>query len=504
MRYAIVSDIHANLQAWRATLTDIGSNRVDGILSLGDVLGYGPNPAKVLESVHQHVHAFAMGNHDAVLCNKLDPVRFHADARAAIDWTRSALAPRALEFLSAMPLVLVGNGFRCAHGDFGRPGAFRYVLDPADALPSWQATSEPILFVGHTHIPGIHVIGSSGIPHLLPPQDFALEPGKRYLVNVGSVGFPRDDDPRACYCIYDTATREVFWRRIPFDIGAYRAALLTAGLPTEGLSFLNQDPLVSRPQIREQLAFVPATQPAEQAQDVQQEQELARTLRRKLTRLRLFAGLLLLLALGALTAAVLVRASARPAPARVCPAADLPARPARLYAQPGANLLPPIPAATDEGGTLPGWRYFLDDATRQIATIEARGDPPSPRIRVTSLLRNGRVRIESQPIDLGSAKIRRLCMVGRLNRSPDCIGSLSMVLDLVCADRNGNAIQHPRRELKDFRQQTDGSWVARKSFDLLRNPRFATVAFEGSFTGAVEVAELSLTVLPMQTDAAEP
>lgn len=503
MRYAIVSDIHANLQAWRATLTDIGSNRVDGILSLGDVLGYGPNPAKVLESVHQHVNAFAMGNHDAVLCNKLDPVRFHADARAAIDWTRSALAPQALDFLSTMPLVLVGDGFRCAHGDFGQPGAFRYVLDPADALPSWQATSEPILFVGHTHIPGIHVIGSSGIPHLLPSQDFALEPGKRYLVNVGSVGFPRDDDPRACYCIYDTVTHEVFWRRIPFDIGAYRAALLTAGLPTEGLSFLNQDPLVARPLIREQLAFVPATQPTEQAQDVRQEQELARNLRRKLTRLRLFASLLLLLTLGALTVAILLHASARPVPAVACPSEGLPPRPARLYAQPGANLLPPIPAAS-EAGALPGWRYFLEDANRQTATVEERGDPPTPRIRVTSLLCGGRVRIESQPIDLGSTDIRRLCMVGRLNRSPDCTGSLSMVLDLVCVDRDGAVIQHPRRELKDFRQQADGTWIARKTFDLLRNPRFVTIAFEGSFTGAVEVAELSLTVPPLKTNAAGP
>ncbi len=100
MRYAIVADIHANVQAWEAVLRDIASSRIDGIICLGDVVGYGPNPAEVLRSVHSHVDALALGNHDAALCGKLDPVLFNDQARHIIAWTRAALTAQALEVMS--------------------------------------------------------------------------------------------------------------------------------------------------------------------------------------------------------------------------------------------------------------------------------------------------------------------------------------------------------------------------------------------------------------------
>jgi predicted phosphodiesterase len=261
MRFAIVSDIHANMQAWTAVLRDISSNRVDGIICLGDVVGYGPNPLEALQSVQRHVDTLLLGNHDAALCGKLDPVLFNSRARAALDWTRTTLAEQANEFLAASPLVHVGYGFRCTHGEFSSPAAFRYIITAAEALPSWQATSEPLLFVGHTHLPGIFIIGASGTPNLIPPQDFMLETGKRYLINVGSVGFPRDNDPRACYVIYDTTEQSILWRRIPFDIAAYRQALVAAGLPPTSGSFRDHDPLATRSPIHTQLDFQPAARP---------------------------------------------------------------------------------------------------------------------------------------------------------------------------------------------------------------------------------------------------
>jgi predicted phosphodiesterase len=261
MRYAIVSDIHANMQAWTAVLRDIARNRIDAIICLGDVVGYGPNPLEVLQSVQRQVDTLLLGNHDAALCGALDTAQFNTRARAALDWTRRVLPDQAHEFLSASLLEYVGYGFRCAHGEFSAPADFRYIINPAEALPSWQATTEPLLFVGHTHLPGIFLIGASGTPHLIAPQDFMIETGKRYLINVGSVGFPRDDDTRSCYVIYDTAEQSIIWRRIPFDIAAYRQALTDAGLPPTLSSLENHAPLTTLTPIHAQLDFEPLARP---------------------------------------------------------------------------------------------------------------------------------------------------------------------------------------------------------------------------------------------------
>jgi len=121
MRFAIVSDIHANMPAWKAVLTDIASNRVDRILCLGDAVGYGPQPLEVLSSLHQHVDAFCMGNHDAAACGKFATERFTPLAAQLIAWTQKKLNRRALDFLGGFPLTLSGDGFRCAHADFSAP-----------------------------------------------------------------------------------------------------------------------------------------------------------------------------------------------------------------------------------------------------------------------------------------------------------------------------------------------------------------------------------------------
>jgi predicted phosphodiesterase len=232
MRYAIVSDIHANLQAWTAVLQDISCHRIDAILCLGDVVGYGPNPREVLHSVRQHADALLLGNHDAALCGMIAPVQFNTHARAILDWTQRVLPAEDHEFLASLPYEYTGYGFRCVHGEFAVPEEFRYIVTPAEALPSWQAVTEPLLFVGHTHIPGIFLIGASGKPHLIRPQDFMLEPGKRYLLNVGSIGLPRDDDTRSCYVIYDSAEQTIIWRRVAFDQDAYERTIQEAGLPS--------------------------------------------------------------------------------------------------------------------------------------------------------------------------------------------------------------------------------------------------------------------------------
>jgi len=233
VRYAIFSDVHANEAALRAVLTDAADAHADRLVCLGDVLGYGPDPVAALELVHRSCHVCLAGNHDDAVagrCGADDFTDFAADAvrrhrallaRAAIDWLRRL--PHVCDFPSPA-------GFACAHGEFADPKRFDYVLELKDALPSWRARSEQLLFVGHTHAPGIFVLGASGEPHALAPADFTLEDGKRYLVNVGSVGYPRSGVCRSFYCIYDDCSRTVFFRSLPFDLEGYRAKMDGQGL----------------------------------------------------------------------------------------------------------------------------------------------------------------------------------------------------------------------------------------------------------------------------------
>ncbi len=205
-------------------MKDLATEKVDRIICLGDIVGYGPQPQEVLASVFRHADAMVMGNHDAVVCGKLTPERFNPYARRMIEWSKGQLSQRSKEYLAQASLLVTGDGFVGVHGEAGQPEAFRYLFEPFDTEPTWHATESPLVFVGHTHLAGMFVRGASGVPHQLPPDDFIIEDGKRYIVNVGSVGYPRDGDPRASYCIYDARESTVFFRRVVFDYDELQAA----------------------------------------------------------------------------------------------------------------------------------------------------------------------------------------------------------------------------------------------------------------------------------------
>ena len=230
MRYAIISDIHANAAALRTVLVDAQDMHVDRIVCLGDVLGYGPDPVQALETVYSRVHVCLAGNHDDAVCGRCSAEDFNDFAAAAVERQRKALTSQALKWLKSLPYTCAMSGFACAHGDFSAPEEFNYILESDDALPSWDVRSEQLLFVGHTHQPGIFVIGGSGMSHRLEPADFVLEDGKRYIVNVGSVGYPRSGLCRSFYCIYDDASRTVRFRSLPFDLEGYREKMGGKGL----------------------------------------------------------------------------------------------------------------------------------------------------------------------------------------------------------------------------------------------------------------------------------
>ena len=239
MRYAILSDIHANVAALRAVLTDAADMHAERIVCLGDVLGYGPEPVEALELTYRRAHVCLAGNHDDAVSGRYPVEEFTEIAAAAVKRHRAALAQKAIDWLRHLPHTCefasadggsADGAFACSHGEFYDPKHFDYILEPADAMPSWRERTEQLLFVGHTHKPGIFVLGESGVPHALEPMDFTLQPGKRYVVNVGSVGYPRSGACRSFYCIYDDQLRAVFFRSLPFDLEGYRAKMNGQGV----------------------------------------------------------------------------------------------------------------------------------------------------------------------------------------------------------------------------------------------------------------------------------
>ena len=231
MLYAIVSDIHGNYNAWAAVLEDARAIGVGRIVCLGDVVGYGPEPGRCVQSIRDVAHACVLGNHDAVITKKLDSIAFNDHARKLIEWTELQLNPEEIDYLNQLDYEFSEDCFRCVHGDCDAPHEFNYIVDCDDAKLTWERTSEQIIFCGHSHIPAVFVATNNYEEMCaLPPQDFSLEDSNRYIVNVGSVGSPRDDDLRASYVLFDSETKSVFFRRVCYNFDEFRARVKFVGL----------------------------------------------------------------------------------------------------------------------------------------------------------------------------------------------------------------------------------------------------------------------------------
>ncbi|MBM4142210.1 MAG: metallophosphoesterase family protein [Lentisphaerae bacterium] len=486
MQFAVVSDIHANSQAWKAVLLDIRSFGLDKIICLGDIVGYGASPAEVLQSVHANVDHFVLGNHDAVVCGKMDVSLFNAGAGRIIEWTRAHLNAQAARFLRSLPLSLEGRAFRCAHGEFAEPAAFNYVIDPEDAMPSWRAVPHQLLFVGHTHRPAIFVLGASGQPHMVPPQDFALEEGKRYLVNVASVGQPRDGQALAGYCIYDTEAASVCWRRIPFDIDAYRETLRAAGVPVEASYFLRHDPREGAPLLREILNFSPAATPEQAVRDAVEVQDIE-ALRRRVTRWKVLAA-------AALGAGLVAAAAAGAAWWRHGTRGLVLAEPAlapipSVAVRAESNILPVPPPAAPAGGVVPGWRIVLGDRRRQSVSV-AGGDGAGPVFRLESSSSRDQLRLESAPVLVRPGQ--KMCAEGLFRRGEGFAGAVALVVSLTREGADG-----PERVdqfvVKEPNLPRQGGWLqAKNTFDVPARATAVSVQVRGRFTGDLDVSGLSL------------
>jgi len=232
MRIGVVSDVHANLEALQAVLAHLEEQSPDAIVCLGDFVGYGPDPNPCVERLRSRVDAAVLGNHDQAAIGGRPIDDFNLFAQAAITWTRDVLSAGTRAFLTSLPVRAEIEGILLVHGSPRQP-VEEYIMDTRTARASFVAQSFAVAFVGHTHQPAVfvesrHRVSARG---LLPEVPLVLEPSRRYIVNVGSVGQPRDGDPRAAYVVADTEARTVTLFRVPYPIEETQRKMDAAGLP---------------------------------------------------------------------------------------------------------------------------------------------------------------------------------------------------------------------------------------------------------------------------------
>ena len=236
MRLLILSDLHANLTAFESALA-AASGRWDAVVCLGDVVGYGPDPIGVSEKIQELTKETIRGNHDKAVAGIMSSEDFNPVAKIAVDWTREQLSPHLMQWLAGLPA-----GPRRSEGVVLIHGAFQdedeYVFTPAQALEGLLDSSTTLSFFGHTHHQGGFSYHDSDIEVLpLRPRNsesfsaLHLEPGYKYLLNPGSIGQPRDGDPRAAFAIADLEHNVVEFWRVPYDIPAVQSRMYDASLP---------------------------------------------------------------------------------------------------------------------------------------------------------------------------------------------------------------------------------------------------------------------------------
>lgn len=229
MKYAVFGDIHANLEALEAVLLDAALNDCTHFVCLGDVVGYNANPRECLKIVQDLDCPVVKGNHDeeaSVLTNLdgLNPL-----AAQALRWTREQLTDDDRDWLRGMKLVRQVRDFTIVHATLDTPAGWGYVTNKFDAMASFSYQFTPVCFHGHTHTPRFYV--KDGSVDAVAGDTIHIETGRKYFINAGSVGQPRDGDWRAAYAIYDADNQQVTIRRLDYDIDAAKKKIIDAGLP---------------------------------------------------------------------------------------------------------------------------------------------------------------------------------------------------------------------------------------------------------------------------------
>ena len=220
MRIAIISDIHANTEALEAALSDISRQKIDETVCLGDIVGYGANPNECIEIIKKSCPLCILGNHDAAAVGLLSTDHFNVHAKIAIDWTVENLNAQGQSFLRSLPLKENKFFHAFVHATPYEPNMWYYITSLEEAAFNFQFFDTSFCFVGHTHIPIIIVLENEKVVYVHQGNSiqFNDDKQKRFLINVGSVGQPRDRNPLSCYGLLDTETRTFSYQRIAYDI----------------------------------------------------------------------------------------------------------------------------------------------------------------------------------------------------------------------------------------------------------------------------------------------
>ena len=222
MRFAIISDIHSNFEALSTGLEAIEKEDVDEILFLGDVVGYGANPNECVALVREHCSVVLLGNHDLAAVDLSVAEQFNSHARVAAHWTSEKLSAENRKYLEGLPYTAVVGEMLLVHASPFEPEEWHYIISELDAERMFHHFGEPICFVGHSHLPGVFAESTAG-------QD--VHRGERFIVNVGSIGQPRDGNPDLSFGIFDSERWEYRNIRLAYDVERAARKIRDAGLP---------------------------------------------------------------------------------------------------------------------------------------------------------------------------------------------------------------------------------------------------------------------------------
>jgi putative phosphoesterase len=234
MKYGVFSDIHGNLEAFQAVLTFL-KDEVDEFIFLGDAVGYGADPNEVIALLKEVNSLCIAGNHDWACVGKFDDSYFNPVAYEALVWTKKNLDPSAISFLYGLPLLYEQENFVCVHGSLYEPHNFHYIMNDYAAQASFSLLKKRICFIGHTHSQEVYALRQNEIT-MIRDVSLTIDDQCQYIVNVGSIGQPRDRDWRASLCIFDETKGNLLFKRVEYDVKKTADKIIAAGVP----SFLAQ------------------------------------------------------------------------------------------------------------------------------------------------------------------------------------------------------------------------------------------------------------------------
>ena len=231
MRIGIFSDIHGNAEALDIVLKALDYECVDCRICLGDLVGYGPCPNQCIERSEAISDIMILGNHDAAAVGQIDVSRFNEYARIAMDWTREILTPASIKRMKDLPIIEIAHEITWVHATPSLPDKWRYIFTNKDARQNFKEMKTQICFVGHSHAPVAFVQDENDEISVQDANNITFEANRKYIINVGSVGQPRDGDPRASYGVLDTDEGRFHLQRLPYPVKIVQKIMQEKELP---------------------------------------------------------------------------------------------------------------------------------------------------------------------------------------------------------------------------------------------------------------------------------